>query len=86
MLFRTIAGAKSKPYVASLTAACAMVAMLLSGCASKEQRAAMETQFDKTHRQPVVAEINEVSKYVTAQHLAACKAHIEAAETLFGLK
>jgi hypothetical protein len=86
MLFRTIAAAKSKLYAASLTMACAMVAMLLTGCASKEQRAAMETQFDKTHRQPVVAEMNEVAKHVTAEHLAACKARIEAAETLFGLK
>jgi hypothetical protein len=60
--------------------------VLFAGCASKEQRAAMESQFDKSHRQPVLAEMNEVAKYVKAEHLAACKAHIEAQQTLFGLK
>jgi hypothetical protein len=64
----------------------AALALMVSGCASKEQRADMETQFDKSHRQPVVAEMNEVAKYVTAQHLAVCKAHIESQQTLFGLK
>jgi hypothetical protein len=86
MTVKTTVRALKRPQPVPLLSWGVAVALVLGGCASKEQRAAMETQFDKSHRQPVVAEMNAVAKYVKAEHLAACKAHIEAQQTLFGLK